>query len=535
MPTNTISQADRDVIKQVVNKYANSGLFFIDARDPLLERFYQIQLQLANVNQANFPAFSNQWSAAKHLANNTGSLVQAFNSTGTVQPVYSIVGLDSQDGRRYTACALGSLPVPATNVTQTLGLFDAEANTTGTVRYTKDYVNAAHCNITAEGDYNNGIQASENIVSVIYTFAQTINGQTVYGAEIIATQGYPQLIKNISPTNVNAKKEIKICLTREASDCDYRTTNFNDVRIPIEGYINFFGNIDTSGGVVKDGFNSIYLIRERAGGSPITPSGDMNIFHNGKTIVSGSKLSWNLDWLKFNKADFDSGERVYYVFKVGISVAGKRIISFITNAPESIAPGQKLLNTVVLEPMQIVYGCLEKHTLILMADGRQKPICEVQSGEWVLSQDERLLRVEDVITGNESRSIKIRFTGPDNAPAELITSTGHPICTDRGIVMAQELTTTHLLMSVTGPCVISEVLASADPIDVYNLHLSTDDPVADKLHGRSTMYANGVLVGDIQMQYRCEDEYHQRPVNVLEKLPEEWHQDYKNYLAADGR
>jgi hypothetical protein len=37
------------------------------------------------------------------------------------------------------------------------------------------------------------------------------------------------------------------------------------------------------------------------------------------------------------------------------------------------------------------------------------------------------------------------------------------------------------------------------------------------------------------MQRIYEDEYYQRPANILSKLPKEWHQDYQNHLNAAGK
>nr|UKE83449.1 hypothetical protein KXZ65_20455 [Pectobacterium sp. PL152] len=65
---------------------------------------------------------------------------------------------------------------------------------------------------------------------------------------------------------------------------------------------------------------------------------------------------------------------------------------------------------------------------------------------------------------------------------------------------------------------------------MYNLHLSTDDPIKDLTTSNSTMYAAGVLVGDSTMQHHYEEAYHHRPINILNQLPEEWRQDYQNYI-----
>ncbi|WP_461211632.1 hypothetical protein, partial [Desulfocurvus sp. DL9XJH121] len=80
------------------------------------------------------------------------------------------------------------------------------------------------------------------------------------------------------------------------------------VKVPIKGNITYFGNIDLSNGKPVNASNTIYLIRTRAGGDPITPYGGYNIFNSSATRISGNNITWDLDWLKFNRVDFESGE-----------------------------------------------------------------------------------------------------------------------------------------------------------------------------------------------------------------------------------
>lgn len=157
-------------------------------------------------------------------------------NTSGAQPVYSIVRLDSTDGKRYQTDAIGSLPVQATNVTQTLGLFDGGADNVGKVEYKSDYVYTADCTIGASGDYPQSQTGGSFPVTVIYTFAQTVGQQTVYGAEIVTTQSYPKEMINDSPRNLYNQRMIKICLTRDDGDCDYRTGYDQDgtVKVPIK-------------------------------------------------------------------------------------------------------------------------------------------------------------------------------------------------------------------------------------------------------------------------------------------------------------
>ncbi len=128
------------------------------------------------------------------------------------------------------------------------------------------------------------------------------------------------------------------------------------VKVPIKGNITYFGNIDLSNGKPVNASNTIYLIRTCAGGDPITLTAAI-IFLILPQPESAEVTSPDLDWLKFNRVDFESGEMVYYVFKITLDVEGRSIAAFITNAPKESDPDRRLLNTVQIKPMQIIYGC----------------------------------------------------------------------------------------------------------------------------------------------------------------------------------
>ncbi|MGM3174319.1 polymorphic toxin-type HINT domain-containing protein [Dickeya lacustris] len=499
--------------------------------DPQLIEFYDIQLKMAGITTALYPAFGSIWKNSWMYNDFTATLALGKSPSGF--PIQSVTSLNTSDGKNFTANAIGSLPVSATNVTQTLGIFDSTGNPVGRVQYKKNYINAADCLIQASGVFPDSLINSSYPVTVIYTFSQTIGGETVYGIEIITTQSYPKKITNLSPTDLNHNSQIKICLTRKDGDCDYLHQYDGNVSLPIKGNILYFGRIDVNNGVPINANSSIYIVRQSQGGSPIKPSGSFNFFSSPGTRIEGNQLSWDLDWLEFSPPDFNSGEMVYYVFKVTVQVEGQSVVCFITNAPDNVLPRPPILNTWRIKPMQIVYGCLGKDTRILMQDGTEKALGEIHVGEWVCGQGGQPLRVENVTTGHETQYLDITLDMPGCSSVTITTSYGHPFYTTSGVKLARELTLTDRLMAYADKeCLITAITAQQQPIEVFNLHLSTDDAAQMPEQGHGTMYANGVLVGDSVAQQRYEDAYKQRPVNVLSQLPTQWQEDYRNYLAT---
>ncbi len=274
--------------------------------------------------------------------------------------------------------------------------------------------------------------------------------------------------------------------------------------------------------------SSIYLIRTRAGGSPIQPYAGFDFFAKENSSTQGNKLSWDLKWLKFKKADFDSGETVYYVFKLVVSVSGKSVAAFITNAPDNSIPGQQFLNTVQIKPMRIVYGCLGENTKIRMADGSEKAISAIRPGDSVRTRGNHALQVEDVTSGLEQHAVEISVQNGSGQQTRVIASPGHPFVTPAGVVLARELSVSARLITGEGEGEITHIAPVDGEITVYNLQLSAAETDAN------CMFANNILVGDIQMQRNYEDEFASRPMNILSQLPAQWHEDFMQHLKSTG-
>jgi hypothetical protein len=526
MTNNNLSPSDQNILQKVIAQYQNKGAFVIEPTDKNLVNFYDGQLALAGVSIKDYSTFFNVWQATKSAKKvvNTAIVTQ-----GKFVPVHCIASLDSADGIDFNTTAISSLPNTATNVTQTLGIFNNNAQPIGEVAYKKNYHDATDCVINANGHCSKKMTPKGEALTVIYTYSQTVNGHSIYSAEILTSAGYPKKINNISPTDVNKNSEIKICLTRAAQDCDY-THNYNGVvSVPIQGNIEFFDNIDLADGKPVNAACTIYLIKTTDGGSPIEPLGDFEFFNNPNTVINNQTLTWNLDWLSFKQPDFKSGEMVYYVFQVTVQISGSPVVSFITNAPKSVVPGQLLLNTLPIKPMQIIYGCLGKDTEILMHDGSLQKISKITQGDWVRSQDDRGLRVEDVIRGSEDEYCKITLL--DKNEQTIKASLGHPFCTDKGILLAKELSVDCQLMTHDGFVKIKKISYKDKPLEVFNLHLSCDDSGKYLTNENRTMYANNMLVGDSVMQRIYEDSYNLRPENILLFLDPAWHQDYIHYIT----
>lgn len=523
---------NRALVQQYIEKHANKGVFELDLSNPQDMTFYMSQAETAGMDTQMLAISASIMQAALKVAKMAGTTLGNFGKSGSVFPVHGITNFTTADGIKYGASAITSLPSVAVNVTQTLGIFDENAVPLSPIKFNKHYNTGANCQIDNVGTYSN-TRSLNKAVTTIYTFSQTIGPTTMFAAEIVRTFSYPNHIQDGNPKDINKNGIIKICLTRNSPDCDYWHDYGGTVSIPVKGSILYYDNIDVDGqGKPLNAHSNIYIIRQRQGGSPINPQDGNIFFQSPNTTVSGATINWNLDWLKLNKVDFTSGEMVYYVFSLTVQTKGKAVVSYITNAPSSIVDPMPL-NVQRIKPMQIVYGCLGENTMITMEDGSQKPIQNIDAGEWVRSRYGKKLRVEHSTTGTEDDYLNI-FYGEEGQ--SIVSSTGHPFVTTQGIVLAKEL---EAGIELVGPeeklHTIREVTTHQDEINVYNLHLSTNFPAEELEEDESIMYANGVLVGDTVMQEIHEEKFHQREVNILDALPDEWKEDFKRFQQQQNR
>lgn len=142
---------------------------------------------------------------------------------------------------------------------------------------------------------------------------------------------------------------------------------------------------------------------------------------------------------------------------------------------------------VIIPEISIRWGCFHKNTLIRMADGSEKPICEVVIGDMVQTGDGEPQQVKQVYSGNEKELICLQTEDG----MELLVTAGHPVCTAEGVIRAENIHPQSELVALDGSRHAVK-FAFICPYDdkVYNLEL--DDSKA--------LIANGILAGDFLMQ-----------------------------------
>lgn len=138
-------------------------------------------------------------------------------------------------------------------------------------------------------------------------------------------------------------------------------------------------------------------------------------------------------------------------------------------------------------------GCFAPSTKIRMANGSEKEVQEIRSGDYVWNPHYRMgLRVKKVAKGPEKKSLFAVFLGKQR----LDVTQDHPFYTGRGWVQAIELQPGDLVFGEGSPKKVTEtkILPYNQPVDVWNFELDTEDPMAH------VVIANGIPTGDLVTQ-----------------------------------
>lgn len=349
---------------------------------------------------------------------------------------------------------------------------------------------------------------------------------------------------------------IHVCLDRKWNhgDCDYDLTgNKQSVKLPLAGSFQITSNhvfsenaidqlkVDLTNGIPnpREGYTKLVLTQV-GGGCDVQPGGDaletsMLTFWNNTTLSADAKtLTWDLTG--DNAAHFDDGcrqvqDEAYLTMRVHLPIHDPNlgldwwVSKVLSNNPNQFAPDH------AYDPIQITNSCLAAGTLIQMASGELAPVESVTAGDhvWNSTHDgAKGLTVMDTAVGNETAPMVRLEAASEHS---VLMTEMHPVNTpDRGIVQAKDLREGDLVFTIDGPTPLTQVSREAYEGKVYNLKLGNKaEKAALGSEDATLVYADGFLVGDGQVQQRHEFKALDAATqgDVLERLPAQWHEDYR--------
>ncbi|QCO03425.1 Hint domain-containing protein [Azospirillum argentinense] len=175
-----------------------------------------------------------------------------------------------------------------------------------------------------------------------------------------------------------------------------------------------------------------------------------------------------------------------------------------------------------IKPIVFVWHCLVAGTQITLADGTTKAVEDFTSEDVVVS-------------GDGTRPVQATLAQPHSGPitvlefangATLAGSATHPVVTPSGTVHAGALAVGDTVLTRHGTTTVTATRQETQTNGgLFNLWLV---PEGD---GPTTMIANGIVVGDYQIQVQLLRDAAQDDRAVRAKLPESLHVDFDSWVA----
>ncbi|HEU4562397.1 MAG TPA: Hint domain-containing protein, partial [Longimicrobium sp.] len=336
------------------------------------------------------------------------------------------------------------------------------------------------------------------------------------------TNGATQCVNSGATTNM-----IKVCYgPRIQSDCDYGCQGSGvppNVIFPIQG------SVDLGQQPLTPLTGTVYIVlQDAAGGGCVLEATSNTSPVDSLITMNGTVASWNLAPASFpNKSCLQTNGMVMnYTFQLFLQTQGSFVgVTFTSDTSQASSP-----NTVMVPQLDIIEGCLPDGVKIRMEDGSEKLVESFQGygNEKVRSRNPASRAVTATTWGSEAKPlVSLRTSGGHSL---LLTET-HPVITPRGPVMAFQLKRGDVVLTEGGQATLTEVSRRANPrpVPVHNLRVGSREEAA---RGQTTFFANGILVGDQQMQrhvYLQSRTPRQRSrEEIMAALPREWHRDFQN-------
>lgn len=336
--------------------------------------------------------------------------------------------------------------------------------------------------------------------------------------------------------------DLVVCLDRSNADCDYFKENTNQqIRMPLKGRITFSSAItpsptDSTKPKLDPALyiNSISMGND-GGGCPAL-SAEQFLAHPNTRIVGGGKgLEWDIDWANYGppEACFKNQDKVHLFFVLPVYLNG-----FTRALPVALKPASY---NGSYDPtlLSFRFSCLAAGTKIRLVDGSNRAIETISNHESIRSRIAGSMRASNGLQlaslPNAPLSVVDRSIGVETLPMvrlvdaqghSLLLTEGHPVFTDHGPILAGKLQKGDVVLTEGGPSRLTEVAREPYGGKVYNLKLGTGDELAAFPGAQTSMFANGILVGDNRMQTAMQNEANHRPVPTLAQIPREWRQDY---------
>jgi hypothetical protein len=364
-------------------------------------------------------------------------------------------------------------------------------------------------------------------------------------APVITVQGHSEIEIAVGRTNYPDLNADYVYIEANNIDNPYLIT-------PFSGNISLGGTIDLGLLTVSDLSTSVFVNNGNGGTHEVTRyTSDDELLEGFSIGEYPNVLTWNFPYdkkshsetksLVYNKTSLGNEIDSFFYFAFnGIPLEGGGVAPPFYVCSEN-TPGEPSINCTIIPNMYYWWHCLEKGTLVTLANGKQKPIEEINE-------------THRVKTGKKGKSLAVYATvlgkhtsnpakGDRAEIYQLTTANGKKIKATENHVVFMTATKCRLIshlvpgdpiMTDAGPSTVKTLKAVAGNNMFYGLALGNAEEKTqnDFPHNNASYYAGGILSGDQQaMRHHARAAHHDLSY-ILPYIKPALHTDYTSALNA---
>ncbi len=432
-----------------------------------------------------------------------------------------------------------------------LQLIDADTHEVLASESTEDVGNGRLVQSFAEG----AVGQAKKVKAVLNYSIVTSAGDPLCGAvqsdKVAGAREVPIVTQPASKPEHETLPNIMIALSRglAGKDVDYwfhkGSYNDNTIVVPFVGSVPFESEIQELKPV--DSLHlSMTVMRAEGGAKKLKPEALGELYRWFKRVEDPKKpelgksvLSWNLPCdgdgvtagkpIFFSKSPWCSDTVTVFHSLIGVktkTIPDAFVWAFVIG-DQTKHEDQKGIKYI--KPIVYFWHCLAKGTQVSLRGGATRAIEDLEGGEEILVDNQGNFLPVRATTYARHTGEAVVVTCRDGA--ELTLSDSHVVITTNGPKGAKELTLEDTLVTLNGTTGLRGIKAVAFDDELVNLLLGTHDQQAGIPECGTTMFANGIQVGDHQVQTQYLQRSRTDPDLLLKRLDPAWHKDFRSAWA----